>query len=1017
MSFKEAHSQVSVLVEQFRANEARYLARQYSEQDARNDFINKFFIALGWDVRHEIQTNPYEQEVKVEPPVKVSGAQKRADFSFSIAPNFRDPKFFVEAKKPQKDLFNKDYYFQTIRYGWHKNTPIAVLTDFEEFHILDCRFSPNPTTILDRKIKRFHYSEYSDEGKFAEIYWLFSREAILNNSLDKFAEGLPKPKGKAYQKALFAYEKHLTIDDAFLEEIDGIRVTLAKAFKKNDDTLNSEELTEATQRTIDRLVFIRFLEDKLIEPEHYVNTFGEGKSAWGDFIALCARLDAKYNGIVFKKSFIDRSSFKGPIDTEFHQICQNICHLNSRFLFNEIPIHILGSIYERFLGKVVHATTKRVTVEAKPEVRKAGGVFYTPKYIVDYIVQNTVGKLIENKTPDQIAKMRFADIACGSGSFLIGVLDCLLDYHNKFFQAHSDKAKKSGCIYKDGLWVLSIKQKQDILRNNIFGVDIDSQAVEVTQLSLSLKMLEDETTATANEMQVLFHEKILPDMSKNIICGNSLVSTDILTQSLFVSEEERKLNPLNLEDAFKIVMQDGGFNAIIGNPPYVKEDIANEIFKPVRKSKLAKYYQGKMDLWYFFVCYGLDLLVTSGLIGIIAPNNWITSFGASKLRNKVLSESIIRTFFDFNDFKVFKDAGIQTMITILQKSNNMAPFQTDYYKVKNKKIPVSTIRDVMNQAITTEEILHYQSKIFPQTIFNDTIAFTSKGVSIILEKLSQKSNYHLPDESIGNGIDVLQDLVAESHLQKLNDKSIRKGEGVFVISLDELEKMKLEEKEKEYIKPYYTTNQLQRYYWDSSNSSYIIYADEYFRNHIKEYPNLKSHLDKYRSIMTSAFKPYGLHRAREQRFFEGEKILSTRKTIRGSFSLTTGACYVSRAFLIIQPKDIGLKYLLGLLNSTLMHFCLYEAGKKQGEQLQVDKEPLLKLPLYITSDKAELDKINSLVEQLMDATRKKHTVKTDKDKDYYYRRCSELDAQIDTLVYQLYGLSKEEITIIEKSIQ
>lgn len=226
MSFDSGFSSVKVLVRNFKDNEKFYLSPQYQEQEVRRDFIDKFFVDLGWDVLHERQKNPYEQEVKVERGVMVSGAQKRADYSFSLFPNFRDPRFFVEAKKPFHDLTNKDYYFQSIRYGWHKNTPIVVLTDFEEFHILDCRFSPDINSILSRSIKKYHYSEYSDSAKFSEIYWLFSRESVQNNSIDKFSEGLPKPKGKSYQKALFAYEKHLTIDEAFLEEIDDIREKL-----------------------------------------------------------------------------------------------------------------------------------------------------------------------------------------------------------------------------------------------------------------------------------------------------------------------------------------------------------------------------------------------------------------------------------------------------------------------------------------------------------------------------------------------------------------------------------------------------------------------------------------------------------------------------------------------------------------------------------------------------------------------------------------------------------------------
>ena len=390
---------------------------------------------------------------------------------------------------------------------------------------------------LTIKLKQFHYSDFTDKEKFTEIYWLFSREAVADGSIEKYADALPKPRGKKAKRTKTVLQ---SIDEAFLEELDEIRNELAKSFKKNNEHLSSEELTEATQRTIDRLVFIKFLEDKLIEPDHYVSNFGGRKSAWEDFLIDSRKLDAKYNGVVFKKSIIDTRNVIEPDDKTFSAICDELSHENTPYNFDAIPIHILGSIYERFLGKVVHATDKRATIEEKPEVRKAGGVYYTPQYIVNYIVENTVGKLIEGKTPRQIAKMRFADIACGSGSFLITVFETLLDYHKQYYQQNPDQAKKDGCILYEGAYRLSLKQKQEILTNNIYGVDIDQQAVEVTQLSLYLKLLEDETTATANDTWVLFKEQLLPDLNKNIVCGNSLIGTDILDSKLFDYEEEKK---------------------------------------------------------------------------------------------------------------------------------------------------------------------------------------------------------------------------------------------------------------------------------------------------------------------------------------------------------------------------------------------------------------------------------------------------------------------------------------------
>ncbi|MBI4535657.1 MAG: type I restriction enzyme HsdR N-terminal domain-containing protein, partial [Ignavibacteriae bacterium] len=429
------------LVKDFKAQESAYLSPAYQESQVRQDYIDKFLTALGWDVTHEIQKNPYEQEVRIENKVRTSGSQRRADYAFFVAPNFRDVKFFVEAKKPSRNLANLDDYYQTIRYGWNSNTPIAVLTDFEEFHILDCRYRPDKETALERKIEVLRYSDYAKEETFARIFYLFGREAVANGSLEKRAADLPKPRGKAVQKRLFkgGYQQ---VDEAFLVALDGYRDTLARTFKANNPALTGEELTEAVQRTLDRLVFIRFLEDKQIEDPTIID-FRSKPSAWKAFVAYCKSLEPKYNGLIFKPHrIIVGDEFVAPDDEKFGEICAQLSDRGSPYDFDKIPISILGSIYERFLGKVVSATEKRVKVVEKPEVRKAGGVYYTPEYIVRYIVKETVGKMIEGKSLDQIAKMAFADIACGSGSFLLEVYDTLLEYHRKWYNENPQRAKK-----------------------------------------------------------------------------------------------------------------------------------------------------------------------------------------------------------------------------------------------------------------------------------------------------------------------------------------------------------------------------------------------------------------------------------------------------------------------------------------------------------------------------------------------------------------------------------------------
>ena len=601
---KQAFETIKQLVADFKAQESAYLSPSYQESQIRQDFIDKFFTALGWDVTHTIQKNPYQQEVHIENKVHMAGSQRRADYAFFLAPNFRDPKFFVEAKKPSRNLANPDDYYQTIRYGWNANTPIAILTDFEEFHILDCRFKPNIKDVMSHKIEYFHYSDYTNEEKFSRIYWLFSREAVAGGSIEKRAAELPKPRGKGVQRGNFK-GGFQPVDEAFLEELDGYREVLAKAFKKSNPDLQSEELTEAVQRTIDRLVFIRFLEDKQIEEPEIINLRSK-KSAWNGFLALSKKFDPKYNGLVFKPHrILDGKEFNPPDDVEFVRICDELSDPGSPYNFDQIPVSILGSIYERFLGKVVHATDKRVKVEEKPEVRKAGGVYYTPEYIVRYIVNETVGKLLyeeavaatdgrgdgknptsttsATKTPEEIAKMAFADIACGSGSFLIEVYNVLLDYHIRYYLEHPEKQKEADVFERDGKLHLTLKKKKEILQNNIYGVDIDFQATEVTQLSLYLKLLEDVTMHDTHQFG-MFKETILPDLRKNIINGNSLIGRDIAESSLFPDADIEKLKPMNFEDAFPAVMkprqkdggQGGGFDAVVGNPPWVRQEMLLE---------------------------------------------------------------------------------------------------------------------------------------------------------------------------------------------------------------------------------------------------------------------------------------------------------------------------------------------------------------------------------------------------------------------------------------------------------
>lgn len=998
--FDKAFDAVQLLAKDFDNGKNHYLSPNYQEAEARQSFIDKFWHALGWDVNHDTQKNPYEQEVKIER--KEHGtSQRRADYAFYLRPNFRDVKFYVEAKKPHGDIATKDNYFQAVRYGWNSQTPVAVLHDFEQFEIVDCRYVPNIDTALAQNIAKFHYSEYADKEKFAEIYWLFSREAVANGSLEKFAETLPKKRGKAVQRGLFK-SSYQGIDETFLEELDQHRESLAKAFKNENPDLDGKCLTELTQRTLDRLVFLRFLEDKHIEDKNHIAYFGDKGTAWQDFIRESRRLDGIYNGIVYKEHpILDKPSFK-PDDNIFSAICEDLSHINSKYDFNAVPIHILGSIYERFLGKVIVATDKRAHVEEKPEVRKAGGVYYTPEYIVRYIVENTVGKLIEGKSPAQIAEMKFADIACGSGSFLLGVYDLLLHHHTKwyvdYYEKNTGKKNKGDVVERDDGLHLSLQKKREILVNNIFGVDIDNQAVEVAQLSLYLKLLQDETPASARGHQLEFRETLLPTLNKNIVCGNSLIGTDILDGQLFEPTEERKLNPMNFEDAFPQIFKrqpwgemregaalefdwpeiplngqisyktnkapklkvlpppeefQGGFDAIVGNPPYVRPHNLDE----KTKKYFWKHYRTfthKSDLYCCFMENATRLLKPGGLFSYIVSHGWLRLNSFQALRRFVLANYRIGQLVEF-PYNVFAEAQVATGIFVFEKSR----------AVPKSKVQVIRATPVANAASfkTVREI--------PQAAF-------------------QKTFQNVFDTSISPETEPIKDRMREGILIGANFE--------ICFGLKTADDQKFLHKTKGLHaedKPLLRGDDVRRYE-TNFKGEYVWYVPKRMRAHRQT------------------------ARPGEPRRFEHPKILvkDTSSDFAGTYD--PDGLYV-KDVLIVMPKEgiapnYDLRFVTGVINSKALHFyyrTTFQTIHVQNEELA--SLPLPKIKFADKADKTRHDRMVQLVEQMLEGKKQLAGAQTEKDKTYFENKCASLDRQIDTLVYELYGLTENEIKIVEGS--
>jgi len=593
----ETPGQIAELVERFNRNVEAYQNQLYNETQVRREFIDPFFEALGWDVTNKAGYAEAYKDVIHEDAIKMGGATKAPDYCFRIG---GARKFFLEAKKPAvniKDDVSPAY--QLRRYAWSAKLPLSILTDFAELAVYDCRVLPKPADKASTgRILYLTYKEYID--RWDEIAGIFSRNAVLRGSFDKFAESKKGKRGTSQ------------VDAQFLTEIETWREDLAKNLALRNAKLSVRDLNFAVQRTIDRIIFLRMCEDRGIENYGQLLALLNGENTYKRLQYLYGIADDKYNSGIFhfrpekdRAEAPDELTLKLKIDDKvLKDIIRRLYYPESPYEFSVLGADILGNVYEQFLGKVIRLTAgHRAVVEEKPEVKKAGGVYYTLAYIVEYIVNNTVGKLCEGKSPRQIEKLRILDLACGSGSFLIGAYTYLLNYHLDWY-VNDGPQKHTKEIYQGpgGQWLLTTQEKKRILLNNIYGVDIDSQAVEVTKLSLLLKVLESESEETIGKTLKLFRERALPDLGNNIKCGNSLIGPDFYQnqQMSLVDDEDRyRINVFDWNSEFPEIMKAGGFDAVIGNPPYVRQESLSDL-----KAYFEKHYEafdGVADLYVYFM--------------------------------------------------------------------------------------------------------------------------------------------------------------------------------------------------------------------------------------------------------------------------------------------------------------------------------------------------------------------------------------------------------------------------------
>jgi len=862
-------------------------------------------------------------------------------------------------------------------------------------------------------------------------------QGILTGGYDDYAESLKQKKGGKGTAG---------IDDAFLAEIEGWREILAKNIALRNKALSIRELNAAVQKTIDRIIFLRICEDRGIEEYGQLKRIAAGRDVYEQLKGLFWYADDRYNSGLFHfaaepgREDPDTLTLSLSIDDKtLKQIIGHLYYPDSPYEFSVFPADVLGQVYEQFLGKVISLTPgHQARVEEKPEVKKAGGVFYTPTYIVEYIVKQTVGNLLSGKDPKAVADIHILDPACGSGSFLLGAYQYLLDWHLAWYMdnlvpllangakmtdpavlallpvkpapAKSGRGRKKRAdeyilpVYQvtDTDWRLTTEEKKRILLNNVYGVDIDPQAVEVTKLSLLLKVLEGEKSERIGKQLTIAGERVLPSLHENVKCGNSLVGPDIYNDMQVTLDDEETIFRINAFDwgrAFPAIMQAGGFDAVIGNPPYVRQEILGREFKDYAKEHYAVYH-GVADLYTYFIEKGVSLLRPGGQFAYIVANKWMRANYGKPLR-AWLKERRIEEIVDFGDLPVFQQA--TTYPCIVRMS-------------------------------TGEPGLAFSSVQIDSLDFSDLGAFVREHCNPVPQEKLDDAGWSMVNEST---LELLEKIkrVGTSLSEYVGDNLYR---GVLTgfnkaFIIDEITKNKLvsdDPKNAEIIKPFIIGKGVKRYQ-PLNSDKYLIFTRRGID--IRQYPSIEQYLKQFKPELTpkppewkgdkwpgrkpGPYKWYEIQDSIDYYMeFDKPKIIYPEICSKPEFTFDLEGKYANNKCFIISKAD---PYLLGILNSKLTAF-LYEmilpklrGGFFMPAAVILKTFPIRTIDPSDPADVARHDRMVTLVEQMLDLNKRLAAAKTTHEKEVLAGMIDATDRQIDRLVYELYGLTGEEVAIVE----
>ena len=896
MNKEQAKEKIKKLIDNYeKLSEAQ--KKKYNESMTCKDFILPLFLALGWDVYN----NDSDNEVTSE--TQVSG--KRVDYAFYVNDVIR---FFIEAKKIPADLREEKFAEQAVFYAWHKSVPWTILTDFESIKVFNAEW--DEPDIEQSLLFEIPYNEFLTDDRL----WLLSKESILKGEIDEYAEkNFKKPKREPVDKQLAG---------DLLKWRDFLFGELKQWNSKK--SLSDRHIAKAVQQILDRLIFIRTTEDREIEGQklrEIVRNWEEGKGKFGvesELKKLFAYYNKEYDSKLFEEGICDSLEYEDGLLAEIiNQLYKN--KKGIRYNFSSINADVLGSIYEQYLGYI-----QQEDITGKPSKRKSQGIYYTPRYIVDYIVKNTLGEVLKGKSGHEATQIKVLDPACGSGSFLIKAFE-VLDNHIKRENNQLNAQKFTNHARKIG-----------ILTSNIYGVDLDEEAVEIAQLNLLLKALE-------------VRQK-LPNLSHNIENGNFLIAGGEKELKKYFGEGWKDKKPFNWEKEFEDVFKKGGFDVIIGNPPW-----GATIISPDKSYFKDSFESGKgiIDTFALFIEKSLSLLTINGYLGLILPDIILLK-NYPKIRKIILDNCIIKHI-NYTGM-AFGGVNLDSVVLILQK-------ESDETK-RNKNVIDIAISSKINK--------------IKQNIF--------------LDNKDYKFNLYFSNEILGLK-------------EKFDEASIKLGELLEVhegIHSGNIRKKLFLDKQgsNNCKKLFFKGSEINRYAEDW-NKKYVNYDKTIISKENKEYANLGK--DEY---------------------FINNKILVRRTGDRIISTIDVNKFYASNNFFVLYNNTClyDLRYILTILNSSVGTWYFLAIQPRKGRlfaEIKINhlKEiPIPKLDLKNKREKAKHDELVNLADKMLILNKEIQKFDPILYKEEYEEKKKEIektDQEIDRLVYKLYGLTAEEIKIVE----